>query len=387
MVWMSDRPDHSTAALRETPLHALHRELGARMAPFAGYDMPIHYPSGVLREHLHVRDAAGLFDVSHMGQIEIESRSGDIKDAARDLERLIPIDILGLAPGRQRYGLLTNDEGGILDDLMVARIGDRLILVINAANRAADEAHLRKYLHDRSDVLPIDRVLLALQGPRAEVVLEKLVPSVRDMRFMDMREIELMGALCLISRSGYTGDDGFEISIPKDRAVEIARVLLADENVQPIGLGARDSLRLEAGLCLHGADIDTETSPIEAALAWSIPAVRRAGGKRAGGFPGATKILRQIEHGVHRTRVGLRTMGRAPVRADAPLFACADDVGAVGRVTSGCFGPSVQAPIAMGYLPPHLARLGQERFAEVRGQRLALMVAPLPFVSPRFKRS
>jgi len=355
------------------------------MAAFTGYEMPINYPLGVLKEHLHVRSAAGLFDVSHMGQISITSRSGNVAEAGRDLERLNPIDILDLSPGRQRYGFLTNEAGGIRDDLMVARMGDRLILVVNAANKAADEAHLREHL-DRCEVAGLDRALIAVQGPMAEAALARLMPDVREMRFMDVREAAILGARCLISRSGYAGEDGFEISIPNDRAEEIARALLADGAVLPIGLGARDSLRLEAGLCLHGADIDTRTTPVEAGLTWAIPPVRRAGGSRAGGFPGADTILRQIADGAERRRVGLRLADRIPVRADAWLFAHKESATPIGRVTSGGFGPTVQAPIAIGYLPGELAETGRCVFTEVRGQRLALTVAPLPFVPARFKR-
>jgi aminomethyltransferase len=376
-----------TAALRRTPLYSLHLERGAKMAPFAGYDMPIHYPLGVLKEHLHVRSATGLFDVSHMGQIQIAPRSGDVAEAARELERLVPIDVCGLASGRQRYGFLTNAAGGILDDLMVARVGDRLILVVNAANKATDEAHLRVHLNECCDVIALDRALIALQGPAAEAALGRLAPDVRDMRFMDVREANILDANCLIVRSGYTGEDGFEISSPGDRVDEIARALLAEAAVEPIGLGARDSLRLEAGLCLHGADIDAGVTPVEAGLTWAIPAARRQGGARAGGFFGAETILKQIAQGAPRRRVGLRPDARGPVRAGALLFTRENDAEPAGNVTSGGFGPSVQAPVAMGYLPAHLAQPGQRVYAEVRGQRLALAVAPLPFVPARFKRS
>ncbi|MFC3691564.1 glycine cleavage system aminomethyltransferase GcvT [Chenggangzhangella methanolivorans] len=384
---MTETARHDAGArLRRTPLHALHGELEAKFCPFAGYDMPISYPLGVLKEHLHLRRAAGLFDVSHMGQIALRARSGNVADAARALERVTPIDVLDLADNRQRYGFLTNHDGGILDDLMVARLGDRLILVVNAANKAADEAHLRASIADLCEIEPLDQALIAVQGPGAEIALARLAPDVAGMRFMDFREVEIVGARCSVSRSGYTGEDGFEISAPSKIAQELAQALLADDAVQPIGLGARDSLRLEAGLCLHGADIDAGTTPVEASLLWAIPPVRRLGGAREGGFPGDQKILDQIASGAPRRRVGLRPEGRVPVRAGAKLFAAEDDDEAAGAVTSGGFGPSVNAPVAMGYLPKNLARVGQRVFAEVRGQRMPAVVSPLPFVPARFKR-
>lgn len=373
-------------ALRRTPLHALHAELGARFCPFAGYDMPVNYPAGVLKEHLHTRDAAGLFDVSHMGQIEIRARSGAFEDAARALEFLVPVDVLGLASGRQRYALLTNEAGGIIDDLMVARLGDRLVLVVNAANKAADETHLRAGLGEACEVSALDRALIALQGPAAEAALARLAPDAAATRFMDFIDADILGAPCMISRSGYTGEDGFEISTPTEAAEKIARALLEDDRVQPVGLGARDSLRLEAGLCLHGADIDAATTPVEASLAWAIQPVRRAGGARAGGFPGADRILSELESGPTRRRIGLRPEGRAPVRAGAKLFADAASAEPVGTVTSGGFGPSVGGPVAMGYLPTQISETGAQVFAEVRGQRLPVTVAALPFVPARFKR-
>jgi aminomethyltransferase len=369
-----------------TPLHALHLRHGGRMVPFAGYAMPVQYPAGLLKEHLHTRAQAGLFDVSHMGQIRLTPRSGDVDDVARALETLLPIDVLGLKPGRQRYGLLLDASGGIRDDLMVAHCGDSLVLVVNAANKVADEAHLRAHLADTCTVTVLARALVALQGPGAEAALTRLAPEVAAMRFMDVRMLGLLGASAIVTRSGYTGEDGFEISIPDDKAEALAEALLADPAVLPIGLGARDSLRLEAGLCLHGNDIDPGTDPVEAGLSWAIPRVRRRGGVRAGGFPGAARILAALEDGPSRKRVGLRPEGPTPVRAGAPLFA--DETGtAVGQVTSGGFGPSLQAPIAMGYLPAALAAPGTRVFAEVRGKRLAVAVAALPFVPAGFKRA
>ena len=372
--------------ISHTPLHALHLQLGARMVPFAGYAMPLQYPAGLLAEHLHTRAAAGLFDVSHMGQIALVPRSGDVADAARALERLLPIDVLGLQAGRQRYGLLTTEAGGVLDDLMVAHLGDRLILVVNAGCKAADLAHLQARLSDTCEVALLQRGLIALQGPKAEAALAALAPDIADMRFMDVRRTAILGAEAIVTRSGYTGEDGFEISLPEESVEAVAEALLAQPGVLPIGLGARDSLRLEAGLCLHGADIGPDTDPVEAGLVWAIQPVRRQGGARAGGFPGADRILAAVEAGPPRRRVGLRPEGRLPVRAGAKLFAGADDDAAVGHVTSGGFGPSLGAPVAMGYLPAALAEPGTRLFAEVRGQRLPVAVSTLPFVPAGFKR-
>ncbi len=380
-------PEVRSPGLSRTPLHALHLRHGARMVPFAGYDMPLHYPAGLLKEHLETRASAGLFDVSHMGQIALSPRSGDVTDVARALEGLLAIDVLGLKPNRQRYGLLTNEAGGILDDLMVANLGDHLMVVVNAARKGGDEAHLRTHLSETCKIVVLPRALIALQGPKAEAVLSRLAPEVAAMRFMDVRKMEILGAPCLVSRSGYTGEDGFEISMPADRAEDIAEELLLDPSVMLVGLGARDSLRLEAGLCLYGADIDAETTPVEAGLTWAIQPVRRPGGSRQGGFLGAARILDQMARGSPRRRVGLRPEGRAPVRAGAPLFSQEADLQPVGRVTSGGFGPSLHAPVAMGYVPTALAEPGTRIFAEVRGQRLPLVVSPPPFVPPGFKRS
>ncbi len=381
-----DTPNTSTAPLRRTPLHSLHVDLGARMVPFAGYDMPVQYRPGVLKEHLHTRSDAGLFDISHMGQIVLRPRSGMISDAARALERLVPVDILGLRAGRQRYAFFTNDGGGILDDIMVANNGDHLLLVVNAACKSEDEVRLRAEMSDVCEIERVDHALIALQGPKAERALARLAPDCAAMRFMDVRKMPIMGALCVVARSGYTREDGFEISIPADIAREIAEGLLEIPDVLPIGLGARDSLRLEAGLPLYGSDIDTTTTPVEAGLAWAIQNLRRRGGERAGGFPGSSIILKQIETGTKRRRVGLRPEGRAPVRAGAPLFATDEGGVPIGVVTSGGFGPSVDAPIAMGYLPTPLTTPGTSLFAEVRGKRLPVRVTTLPFTEPHYKR-
>jgi aminomethyltransferase len=374
-------------SLKRTPLHALHVASGGRMVPFAGYDMPVQYATGVLREHLHTRQAAGLFDVSHMGQIALRAKSGKVEDAALALEGLVPQDILGLAPGRQRYAQFTNGAGGLLDDLMVANFSSHLFLVVNAACKALDEAHLRANLSETCVIEPLpDRALIALQGPKASSVLAKFCADAASMRFMDSGPRSIDGIDCFVSRSGYTGEDGFEISVPADHAERLAKALLGDSDVLPIGLGARDSLRLEAGLCLYGHDIDTTTTPVEGALEWSIQKSRRHGGARAGGFPGADKILSQLEQGAPRRRVGLRPEGRAPVREGAPLFQDAASSLQIGAVTSGGFGPSINTPVAMGYLPASHAAIGGLVFAELRGQRLPLRVAAMPFVPNTYKR-
>ncbi|WP_160855363.1 glycine cleavage system aminomethyltransferase GcvT [Oceanomicrobium pacificus] len=378
----------SESELKVTPLHGLHVELGARMVPFAGYDMPVQYPMGVMKEHLHTRAAAGLFDVSHMGQVELHPKSGDVADAALALETLVPADILALKPGRQRYALFTAADGGILDDLMVANMGDHLFLVVNAACKVQDIAHLRAHLSDTCDIrVRDDRALIALQGPGAEAALAAVGADISDMVFMDVRQLEVKGTGWTVARAGYTGEDGFELSVPADQAERIARNLLAQDGVAPIGLGARDSLRLEAGLCLYGHDIDTGTSAAEGALLWSIQKSRRPGGNRAGGFPGADTLFAQMADGPSRLRVGLKPEGRAPVREGTALFASTDaDAPQIGSVTSGGFGPSVEGPVAMGYVPADLAATGTEIFAELRGKRVPMRVADLPFITPTYKR-
>lgn len=365
--------------LNRLGLDALHEELGGRMVPFAGYRMPVQYAEGVLREHLHTRAAAGLFDVSHMGQVLLRPRAG-IAALLREVEGLMPVDVLGLGEGRQRYGLFTDDAGGILDDLMITNRGDHLYVVVNAARKGDDVDHMANALQDVLVEPVMDRALLALQGPMAEAALAALVPGVTAMRFMDHR---VFGDIW-VSRSGYTGEDGFEISVPSAQAEGFARKLLAQPGVAPIGLGARDSLRLEAGLCLYGHDIDTTTSPVEANLAWAIQKVRRQGGAREGGFPGAARILRELAQGPERLRVGLRPEGRAPMREGVELYA--PDGTPVGQVTSGGFGPSVNAPIAMGYVAAHYASTGSLLEGDVRGKRLPVRVADLPFQPTTYKR-
>ncbi len=373
------------ADLEITPLNALHRDLGAKMVPFAGYDMPVQYPMGVMKEHLHCRARAGLFDVSHMGQVILRAPGG-YAEVARAMEALVPVDLLGLGVMRQRYGFFTDETGGILDDLMLANRGDHMFVVVNAACKTDDIAHMRAGLTGVEVEEVTDRALLALQGPVAESVLEALVPGVAQMRFMDVGIFDSGFGDLWISRSGYTGEDGYEVSVPEDQAEPLARVLLSHEDVEPIGLGARDSLRLEAGLCLYGHDIDTTTSPVEASLNWAIQKVRRAGGDRAGGFPGAARILNELQTGAARARVGLRPEGRAPMREGTPLFAAAEGGDPVGHVTSGAFGPTIEGPMSMGYVPAEMAKVGTELFGEVRGKRLPLRVAGLPFTPANFKR-
>jgi aminomethyltransferase len=323
-----------------------------------------------------------------MGQITLRPRSGRLDNAARALETLVPVDALGLPPGRQRYALLTNAAGGVLDDLMISNLGDRLLLVVNAARKAADFAHLAEHLSDVCEVEVLaERALVAVQGPRAEEALARLAaPDIASMRFMDVRRAALLGVPCLVSRSGYTGEDGFEISIPAAQGEALAAALMKDGSVAPAGLGARDSLRLEAGLCLYGCDLDPATTPVEAALEWAIPQARRSGGARAGGFPGADVILAQLRQGAARRRVGLAPAGRSPVRGGAPIHRSAHDHAAIGAVTSGGYGVSLGAPIAMGYVPAALAVPGTELFAEVRGKRQPVVVSSMPFVAHRYKR-
>ena len=371
--------------LKRTPLYDLHVEQGARMVPFAGYEMPVQYGMGVMKEHLHTRAAAGLFDVSHMGQVIL--RGGSHAEVALAFEKMVPMDVLGLGEGRQRYGLFTNAAGGIEDDLMFANRGDHLFVVVNAACKDGDIARMRSALEPGVSVTEItDRALIALQGPAAEAALARLSGAVADMAFMDVATVELNGAECWVSRSGYTGEDGYEISVPAAAAEALCRVLLDMEEVEAIGLGARDSLRLEAGLCLYGNDISAGTSPVEAGLNWAIQKVRRAGGDRAGGFPGAERIFGDMAEGVARKRVGLAPQGRAPMRAGTVLYAGAEGGDPIGEVTSGGFGPTLEAPVAMGYVGSAQAVAGTEIFGEVRGKRLPLTVAKMPLVPARFKR-
>ena len=370
--------DNATAELQKTPLYDLHVELGARIVPFAGYAMPVQYTAGILKEHQHARAAAGLFDVSHMGQVRLR---GD--GVAVALEALLPIDVIDLPLNRQRYALFTDDNGGILDDLMVTNCGDHYLLVVNAACKGADIAYLCAQLPASVAVEPLaDHALLALQGPAARAVLSRLAPQAASLKFMHAQAMQIAGIDCWVSCSGYTGEDGYEISAPAAAAAALARRLLAESEVAPIGLGARDSLRLEAGLCLYGHDIDRDTTPVEASLVWALSKIRRPGGARAGGYPGAEKIEMQLANGVARQRVLLRPQGKQPVREDAQVITADGNV--VGRITSGGFAPSLGAPVAMGYVDtPALQR---ELFALVRDKRIPLSVQKGAFVPQRYIR-
>ncbi|MGH7045683.1 MAG: glycine cleavage system aminomethyltransferase GcvT [Stellaceae bacterium] len=362
--------------LKRTPLYSLHQSLGARMVPFAGYEMPVQYPAGILAEHRHTRAQAGLFDVSHMGQLRLNGA-----DSAAALEALVPGDLQALRPRRMRYTLLLADSGGILDDLMATRLDDGLFIVVNAARKEADFARLRERLDRRVTIEPLeDQALLALQGPAAAAVLARFAPSVAALPFMGAARLVIGGTACLVTRSGYTGEDGFEISLPAAAAPALAELLLAEAEVAPAGLGARDSLRLEAGLCLHGHDIDESTTPVEADLAWTIAKRRRD----AGDFPGAPVILRQLAEGAERKRVGVRPDGPAPARESTAIV---DRAGVmIGRITSGGFGPSLGAPVAMGYVAAEHAKEGAALVLLVRGSPRPARIVPLPFVPHRYHR-
>jgi aminomethyltransferase len=375
-------PASQEEQLLHTPLHALHLELGARMVPFAGYSMPVQYPAGLMAEHLHTRNSAGLFDVSHMGQLRLVGA-----DAAAAFETLMPVDVVGLAPGKQRYGLLLTEEGTIIDDLMFVNRGRDLFVIVNGACKAGDIAHIKARIGMRCEVIPMpERALLALQGPKAVDALKRLVPGVEQLVFMTGGNFTWEGADLFVTRSGYTGEDGFEISVHESCADAFARALLAQAEVKPVGLGARNSLRLEAGLCLYGNDIDTTTTPVEAALNWAMQKVRRTGGERAGGFPGATRILGQLDGTIplERKRVGLIALERVPVREHTELR---DTQGnRIGEVTSGLLGPTINQPVAMGYVPPALAGIGTRVDAVVRGKPVPMQVAAMPFVPNRYHR-
>jgi aminomethyltransferase len=368
------------AILHKTPLHALHLELGAKMVPFAGYDMPVNYPGGIIAEHKHCRESAALFDVSHMGQLRLV---GD--DAARALETLVPVDVVDLAVGKQRYALFTSSSGGILDDLMITRREKDLFVIVNAACKEADTRHLVTHIGHRCNVQALpERALLALQGPKAVNALRRLQPDLARLTFMTGMETHIAGADCFVTRSGYTGEDGFEISVPAEQAVSLARALLAQAEVKPAGLGARDTLRLEAGLCLYGHDINETTTPVEAGLTWAIQKVRRAGGARAGGYPGAGVIEGQLAHGASIKRAGLLGLERVPVREGATIV---DAHGhKLGHVTSGTLSPTVNQPIAMAYLAANHALPHHEVYAEVRGKRQPMRVSPMPFTPHRYHR-
>ncbi len=372
--------------LFETPLHALHAELGARMVPFAGYSMPVQYPAGLMAEHLHTRSSAGLFDVSHMGQLRLEGTG-----AAAAFESLMPVDVIGLPVGKQRYGLLLNDAGGIMDDLMFFNTGDGIFIIVNGACKAVDIAHIQQKIGTQCKVIPMpEMALFALQGPQAVTALSRLAPGVEKLVFMTGGRFDVAGCDCFLTRSGYTGEDGFEISVHADQAKKLARALLAQPEVKPVGLGARNSLRLEAGLCLYGNDIDTTTTPVEASLNWAIQKVRRAGGARAGGFPGAEKILAQLADPdtLSRKRVGLMALERVPVRDHTTLHALIGEANGevIGEVTSGLLGPSINQPIAMGYVGPEFASMGTQLNAMVRGKPVLMQVTAMPFVANNYFR-
>ena len=374
-----------TQSLRKTPLNALHREFGAKLTEFAGYEMPVQYGLGILGEHQHTRKKAGLFDVSHMGQVILSGQS--YEETALALEKVLPMDVLGLEIGRQRYGFLTNDDGGILDDLMFSNRGDHIFVVLNAACKDSDIKYLRSLLEPNISIKEIEsRALIALQGPASEAVLGKYHPQIENMKFMDVETLTIDGAECWISRSGYTGEDGFEISIPAEAAEPITRSILSNQNVEFIGLGARDSLRLEAGLCLYGHDIDQATTPVEASLTWAIQKARRSNGSRASGFIGSEIILKQLAGGTNKKRVGLLPQTRAPMREGVEIFATETSKEAIGKITSGGYGPTVGYPIAMGYINSEYANSEDDLFGELRGKRVPVKVSNLPFVPLNFKR-
>ena len=372
-------------ALRKTPLYDLHRDLGAKLTEFAGYEMPVQYGLGILSEHQHTRAKAGLFDVSHMGQVILRGRS--YQETALALEKLLPTDVLGLEVGRQRYGLLTTNSGGILDDLMFSNRGDHIFIVLNAACKNSDIKHLKSLLEPEILVEEVlNRALIALQGPASETVLGELNPQVKNMKFMDVETLLVSGVECWISRSGYTGEDGFEISIPAADAELVTRSILSNENVEFIGLGARDSLRLEAGLCLYGHDINQATTPVEASLTWAIQKVRRANGERAGGFIGSKIILKQLDGGTERKRVGFLPQTRAPMREGVEVFETERSKDTIGIITSGGYGPTVGHPVAMGYIDSKYAQNKNNLFGELRGKRVPVKVSKIPFVPLNFKR-
>ncbi len=377
---MAEKSADSTACPKKTPLFELHQQQGAKMTEFAGFAMPVHYRDGILREHAHTREAASLFDVSHMGQLAVSG-----KDAAAMLERVLPVDLIGLKGNQQRYALITNLRGGIIDDLMVTNTGEYFFLVVNASRKQQDLAHFESNFEgDCSLSLLEDRALVAIQGPQAAAAMKRVAPESGKLLFMQARPLVVAGIDCLVSRSGYTGEDGFEISVPSDHALELASALMSDNGVRPAGLGARDTLRLEAGLCLYGQDIDEDTTPVEAGLQWALAKVRRPGGARAGGYPGFETIARQLAEGVDRVRVGIRTEGRAPVRAETELV---DKSGKkVGKITSGGYGASVGGPVAMAYVETSYASENTRLDAMVRGKARPVRVAKLPFVRPRYYR-
>ena len=361
-------------------MYELHQQLGGKLVPFAGYALPVQYPTGIIKEHQQTRQSASLFDVSHMGQIKL---SGD--NAAKALESLVPVDVIDLPAFHQRYAVFTNADGGILDDLIITNAGDHLFVVVNGACKAQDIEHIRTNIGNQCTIEILDdRALIAVQGPKAVDAIKRLTPAAAQLTFMTAAVLEIDGVECFITRSGYTGEDGFEISMPNDSAEHIAKLILDQPEVEPCGLGARDSLRLEAGLCLYGHDLTTQTTPVEASLLWALSKVRRADGERAGGYPGAEIIFNQINEKPQHRRVGLKPHGRAPIREGAEIVD--SDGTIIGHVTSGGFGATVQGPVAMGYVNREQSQIGTELNAVVRDKLQPLTIVKLPFVTQRYYR-
>ena len=372
-------------ALKRTPLYELHCELGAKLTEFAGYEMPVQYSLGILGEHQHTRTKAGLFDVSHMGQVIL--RGNSYQETALALEKTIPMDVVGLKVGRQRYGFLTTNSGGIMDDLMFSNREDHIFVVLNAACKDSDIVHLKTLLEPEISIEVIEnRALIALQGPASETVLSEFNSQISAMKFMDVETLSIAGAECWVSRSGYTGEDGFEISIPSSAAEAITRSILSKQEVEFVGLGARDSLRLEAGLCLYGHDIDEETTPVEASLTWAIQKARRTNGERAGGFLGSKIVTQQLDKGTDKKRVGFLPQTRAPMREGVEIYETESSKEVIGKITSGGYGPTVGHPVAMGYINSEYVDSNDNLFGELRGKRVPVKIAKLPFVPLNFKR-
>ena len=370
----------SSENIKRTPLFELHQEIGGKMVPFAGYSMPVQYPTGIIKEHQHCRESASLFDVSHMGQIKLTG-----ENAAKALESLVPVDVVDLPAFHQRYAMFTNEQAGILDDLIITNAGDHLFVVVNGACKEQDIAHIKNNISLLCDIEVLeDQGLIALQGPKAGEVMKRLAPQAAELVFMTACQTVIDGVDCFVTRSGYTGEDGFEISMPANKTDQIARMLLDQPEVEPCGLGARDSLRLEAGLCLYGHDLTTQTTPVEATLLWALSKVRRQDGMRAGGYPGAEIIFKQIAERPTRKRVGLKPQGRAPIREGAEIQG--PDGSIIGEVTSGGFGATISGPVAMGYISREHSEIGTELNAVVRGKLQPLTVAKLPFVTQRYYR-
>jgi len=372
-------------ALKRTPLYELHCELDAKLTEFAGYDMPVHYSLGILGEHQHTRTKAGLFDVSHMGQVIL--RGNSYQATALALEKTMPMDVVGLKVGRQRYGFLTTKSGGIIDDLMFSNREDHIFVVLNAACKDSDIVHLKTLLEPKISIEVIEnRALIALQGPASEAVLSEFNSQISAMKFMDVETLSIAGAECWVSRSGYTGEDGFEISIPSSAAETVTRSILSKQEVEFVGLGARDSLRLEAGLCLYGHDIDETTTPVEASLTWAIQKVRRTNGERAGGFLGSKIVTQQLDKGTDKKRVGFLPQTRAPMREGVEIYETESSKEVIGKITSGGYGPTVGHPVAMGYINSEYVDSKDNLFGELRGKRVPVKIAKLPFVPLNFKR-